>query len=66
MLDFEVLEREVVDFKCKLFIFCNLMNLVGLVFIKVELDCIVEICNVNNVKLCFDEIYCDFILEEGK
>lgn len=42
------------------------MNFVGLVFFKEELDCIVDICNVNNVMFCLDEIYCDLIFEEGK
>lgn len=31
IIDFEVLESYVVDFKCKLFIVCNLMNFVGFV-----------------------------------
>lgn len=65
-LDFEALEREAADPKCKLFILCNPMNPVGSVLTKAELDRIAEICNANNVKLCSDEIHCDLILDEGK
>ncbi|MEC8377537.1 MAG: PatB family C-S lyase [Pseudomonadota bacterium] len=65
-LDFEALEREAADPKCKLFIVCNPMNPVGSVLTQDELDRIADICNKNNVKLCSDEIHCDLILEPGK
>ena len=65
-LDFDALEKEAADPKCKLFILCNPMNPVGSVLTQAELDRIAEICNANNVKLCSDEIHCDLILEDGK
>ena len=65
-LDFDALEREAADPKCKLFILCNPMNPVGSVLTKSELDRIAAICNQHNVTLCSDEIHCDLILEEGK
>lgn len=65
-LDFDALEREAADPKCKLFIVCNPMNPVGSVLTQEELDRIADICNKNDVKLCSDEIHCDLILEPGK
>jgi cystathionine beta-lyase len=65
-LDFEALEREAADPKCKLFIMCNPMNPVGSVLTQQEINRIATICNNNGVTLCSDEIHCDLILEEGK
>ena len=65
-LDFDALEKNAADPKCKLFILCNPMNPVGSVLSKAELDRIADICNRNNVRLCSDEIHCDLILEPGK
>ncbi|GEA05273.1 aspartate aminotransferase [Alteromonas sp. KUL42] len=65
-IDFEALEREAADPKCKLFILCNPMNPVGSVLTQSEIDRIAAICNKNNVTLCSDEIHCDLILEPGK
>ena len=64
-LDFEALEANAADPKCKLFILCNPMNPVGSVLTKAELDRVADICNANNVRLCSDEIHCDLILEPG-
>lgn len=65
-LDFDALEKEAADPKCKLFILCNPMNPVGSVLTQAELDRIADICATHNVKLCSDEIHCDLILEDGK
>ncbi|MFT2089888.1 MalY/PatB family protein [Paraglaciecola sp. 2405UD69-4] len=63
-IDFEELEKQAADPKCKLFIVCNPMNPVGSVLSAQELARISEICVQNNVMLCSDEIHCDIILDE--
>lgn len=62
-LDFEQLEAEAADPKCKLFILCNPMNPVGTVLTEQELQQVAEICQRHNVLLCSDEIHCDLILD---
>jgi cystathionine beta-lyase len=64
-LDFEQLERQAADPKCKLFILCNPMNPVGSVLTETELTRIESICTEHQVVLCSDEIHCDLILEEN-
>ncbi|MGB3724857.1 MAG: PatB family C-S lyase [Glaciecola sp.] len=61
-LDFDELEKQAQQPKCKLFIMCNPMNPVGSVMSAEELDRIADICKRNNVMLCSDEIHCDLIL----
>ncbi|GAC16414.1 MalY/PatB family protein [Aliiglaciecola lipolytica] len=63
-LDFDQLEKQASDPKCKLFIICNPMNPVGSVLNESELRRISEICNKFDVKLCSDEIHCDLILDQ--
>ena len=63
-LDFEELERQAEDPKCKLFIVCNPMNPVGSVLSDKELKRISNICLANDVRLCSDEIHCDLILDQ--
>ncbi|WP_339724685.1 PatB family C-S lyase [uncultured Paraglaciecola sp.] len=63
-IDFDELEKQAADPKCKLFIICNPMNPVGSVLSAEELQRIAEICLSNNVMLCSDEIHCDIILDE--
>ncbi|WP_412723032.1 MalY/PatB family protein [Alteromonas sp. D210916BOD_24] len=65
-LDFDALEQEAADPRCKLFILCNPMNPVGSVLSEKELDRIADICQKHQVILCSDEIHCDLILDEGK
>ena len=64
-LDFDELEKQAADPKCKLFIICNPMNPVGSVLTSTELQRIAKICISNNVMLCSDEIHCDIILDEN-
>lgn len=63
-IDFEDLEKQAADPKCKLFIVCNPMNPVGTVLSAAELQRISDICVQNDVMLCSDEIHCDIILDE--
>lgn len=64
-LDFDELERQAADPKCKLFILCNPMNPVGSVLTETELARIEAICSEHQVVLCSDEIHCDLILEDN-
>jgi cystathionine beta-lyase len=64
-MDFDELEKQATDPACKLFIMCNPMNPVGTVLTSQELQRIADICNINNVMLCSDEIHCDIILDEN-
>ena len=63
-IDFDELEKQATDPKCKLFIVCNPMNPVGTVLTSDELQRIADICLSHNVMLCSDEIHCDIILDE--
>lgn len=65
-LDFEELEKQAAEPKCKLFIICNPMNPVGSVLSEAELQLISDICKKYNVVLCSDEIHCDLILDQSK
>ena len=64
-IDFDELEKQAADPKCKLFIVCNPMNPVGSVFTSEELQKVADICVANDVMLCSDEIHCDLILDEN-
>jgi cystathionine beta-lyase len=65
-LDFEQLEREAKNPRCKLLILCNPMNPVGSVLSAEELERVAKICRANDVTLCSDEIHCDLILDQTK
>ena len=61
-VDFEILEKTIIEENIKVFMICNPHNPIGKVYSKSELKIIAEICVRNNVLLCSDEIHCDLIL----
>ena len=59
-IDFEGLERAIVENKTALFILCSPHNPVGRVWTRPELERIGEICRRHGVIVASDEIHCDF------
>ncbi len=65
-IDFEDLERKIVENDVKLYILCNPHNPVGRVWRRDELEKISEICLKHNVFVVSDEIHADFIYKGYK
>lgn len=63
-IDFEDLENKIKEYKVKLYLLCSPHNPVGRVWLKDELDKIVEICKRNNVYIVSDEIHSDFVWQD--
>jgi len=61
-IDFDDLERKASLENNKILIICNPHNPVGRVWVKEELDKIINICKENNLILISDEIHKDIIL----
>lgn len=61
VIDFEDLEKKIIEFKPSLFILCNPHNPVGRVWTKEELMKVSEICHKHNVQIISDEIHCDIV-----
>lgn len=59
-IDFEDLERKIVDAQVKLLLLCSPHNPVGRVWTSEELRRIGEICRGYDVRIVSDEIHCDF------
>ncbi len=60
-IDFDDLERKIVENEVKLFILCSPHNPVGRVWKKEELEKMAEICLRHNVFVVADEIHEDFV-----
>lgn len=64
-MDFEDLEKQIVEKCIPMMIFCSPHNPTGRVWEKWEIEKVVEICDRHNVFLFSDEIWADFIIEPG-
>ncbi|MFR6361853.1 MalY/PatB family protein [Amedibacterium intestinale] len=64
-LDFETMEKQMVEEKVKLFIFCSPQNPSGRVWTKEELHRLSELCIKHNVLLVCDEIHRDVIFDRA-
>ncbi|AYG00972.1 MalY/PatB family protein [Lactococcus allomyrinae] len=62
VIDFEQLERDIIDHEVKLYILCNPHNPGGRVWRKDELQKIGELCQKHHVILVSDEIHQDLVL----
>lgn len=62
-MDFEDMERKIVDNNVKFFILCNPHNPVGRVWQKDELQQVADICHRQGVTVLSDEIHADLIHE---
>ncbi len=62
-IDFEDLEKKIVDYNVKLYLLCSPHNPVGRVWKRCELDRIVDICKRHDVYIVSDEIHSDFVWE---
>lgn len=60
-IDFEGLEKKIVDNQVKLFLLCSPHNPVGRVWKREELQRVVDICLEHDVLLVSDEIHEDFV-----
>ena len=65
-IDFEQLERDIVDNKVKLYVFCSPHNPGGRVWIKEELTKVADLCQKHGVLLVSDEIHQDLALYGNK
>ncbi|EDK30500.1 aminotransferase [Vibrionales bacterium SWAT-3] len=62
-IDFEGMERQIVDHKVKTMIFCNPHNPTGRVWTAQEIEQVVEIAKRHDVLIISDEIHSDIIFE---
>lgn len=63
-LDFDLMEKQIVENKVKLFIFCSPQNPSGRVWTKEELNKLSEICIKHSVLLVCDEIHRDIVFNK--
>ncbi|MEG2751892.1 MAG: PatB family C-S lyase [Anaerorhabdus sp.] len=64
-LDFDAMEKQMIEEKVKLFIFCSPQNPSGRVWTKDELHKVSELCIKHNVLLVCDEIHRDVVFERS-
>ncbi|MDR1296789.1 MAG: pyridoxal phosphate-dependent aminotransferase [Deltaproteobacteria bacterium] len=62
LMDFDDLEKKIVDHKAKLMLLCSPHNPVGRVWTREELARLGEICLKHRCLIVSDEIHCDFAL----
>ncbi|MBO7401574.1 MAG: pyridoxal phosphate-dependent aminotransferase [Lachnospiraceae bacterium] len=60
-IDFEDLEKKIIENDVKLYLLCNPHNPVGRVWSAKELERVLDICERNGVFVVSDEIHADFI-----
>lgn len=60
-INFETFENKIIQHQVKLFLFCNPQNPSGRVWMKTELEKIVEICARHKVIIVSDEIHSDMV-----
>ena len=65
-IDFDDMERKILENNVKMFVLCNPHNPVGRVWTREELLKIGDICLKNNVLIVSDEIHADFIYSGHK
>ncbi len=64
-MDFEQMEKTIIDNKCTMMIFCSPHNPTGRVWEKWEIEKIVSLCHKYNLILFSDEVWADFVMQEG-
>lgn len=65
-MDFADMEKQIIDNKVSMMIFCSPHNPTGRVWDKPEIQEIVRLCIKHEVVLISDEIWSDFVVEPGK
>ena len=65
-IDFVDLEEKLASDQCRMMIFCNPHNPIGIVFTYEEIRQVTELCLKHHVLLVSDEIHADFIYSENK
>lgn len=60
-IDFELLEKQLIEEKPKIMLFCNPHNPSGRVWNKEEIELVSNLCLKNNTLLVFDEVHSDQI-----
>ena len=64
-IDFDKFEKSL-NASVKLFVLCNPHNPVGRVYSKAELERINEICTINGILVCSDEIHADLVFSGNR
>ncbi|NLY36581.1 MAG: pyridoxal phosphate-dependent aminotransferase [Tissierellia bacterium] len=62
-MDFEDMEKKIIDNKVKYFILCNPHNPIGRIWTKDELNKVADICHLHGVTVLSDEIHADLVHE---
>ena len=65
-MDYEAIERAVVEHKVKLFLMCSPHNPAGRVWTEEELDKVLAICKRHGVLVVSDEIHQDIVFGENR
>lgn len=60
-MDYQDMEKKIIEYQVKMFILCSPHNPIGRVWKKEELTKATEICKKHNVIIVSDEIHCDFV-----
>lgn len=60
-MDYDDMERKIIDHQVKMFVLCSPHNPIGRVWKKEELEQVAKICKKHNVLIVSDEIHCDFV-----
>jgi len=60
-MDYDDMERKIIDNQVKMFILCSPHNPIGRVWKKEELEQVAKICKKHHVLIVSDEIHCDFV-----
>lgn len=60
-MDFDDMEKQIVEHDVKAFLLCSPHNPVGRVWTKEELEKLGDICGKHGVVIMADEIHCDFV-----
>ena len=61
VIDYQDVEKKIIEENVRLFIFCNPHNPTGKVWSKEEIEKIVRICDKHQVYFISDEIHCDIV-----
>lgn len=65
-MDFEDMEKKIVENKIHTFVFCSPHNPTGRVWTRREVEKVMELCKKHDVYVVADEIWSDILLDEHK
>lgn len=65
-MDYDDMEKKIIDHRVKMFILCSPHNPIGRVWREEELRKAAEICKKHDVIIVSDEIHCDFVFSKNQ